>query len=1042
MLRARFIMISNLWHQKTEKKIDSTFRFQSSRVGRISDIADSISQSQASLNISSGPVFSVELFDVADETQVLFMVAHHLVVDMVSWRIILQDLEEWIQVGSLLSERPLPFSTWCRIQSDRASQSGMSLPVEITPPDLNFWGMDGKPNIYGDTDFDDFVVSETLSAYALNGNAALNTEPVDLFIAAILHSFSRTFVTRETPTVYNESHGRDPLNGSDVDLSRTVGWFTSLYPIFVPILEDQDDVINTLKRVKDARRKTSDNGRDHFANQLLGGCSDIEKEFPVEIVFNYLGKMQQLERNESLLQPLEFDDPKDQRKVSDVGHNTTRIALFEISATVTNGQIHFSFVYNRKMQRQKGIRRWLVEFERTFEELAISLKQLTTPEATLADFPLLPLESYSRLQKLMQKTLPTAGISSLTDVEDIYPCVPMQEGMLLGQAKDSKAYIFRVLFEMKFERDGRTVPVDAQKLANAWQKVTDKHPALRTIFIDSVCRGGIFDQVVLKKLLCTTKILRRTTFDLSTLLDSGMPTTRPAPPHQLTILSIQDKRVFVKLEMNHVVIDGTSHSILLQDLAAAYEDRLPPGSGPLYSNYVRYIRTAASKDGISYWTQYLRGVQPCLIPVLERDRSKVKKQGTLLVDFDQYSKLLEICKADKVTLSSMLQGIWARVLALYTNSDDVAFGYVASGRDVPVEGIQDAVGAFINMLICRVQFKQGFDMRKVFRNVQSDFINALPHQHTSLAQVQHDLGLSGKSLFNTAVSIQNHSETETAERSGLLFEQMEGYDPSEVSPSVPIESLEENVNIKVIQFALTVNIESAPNCEGVLFRYWTDLVSDANAARLGDLMVQVMNETLDLGTAPNVPNARRHVAEDPAVSPQSLFSQLERLVAMSSTQQGNSMDFSSMIRSILDSAVQDAVNKALQSQPTLSADKQSDIEDQESKHTAVNPIGQNSVEDARITVMSNLGKARAEDARSEVAEIVEQSARVSVQGSVLSHDGKRPDWVSQKLLSLWSEVLELSEDSIESNDSFFVSSIFLNTESSANRPRNWVAIAS
>ena len=793
MLRARFVKASNLWHQRTEKKVDSTFHFQARSVGRISDIADAISRSHANLHISSGPVFSVELFNVANGTQVLFMVAHHLVVDMVSWRIILQDLEEWIQVGSLLYERPLSFSAWRELQSDRASKSRVLPSLEIASTDLGFWGMNGKSNTYADTKFDDFVVNETISGYALDGQTALRTEPIDLFIAAILHSFSKTFVTRETPTVYNESHGREPL--SDVDPSRTVGWFTSLCPIYVPISGEQDDVIETLKRVKDFRRKMSDNGRDYFASQLLGDSSNFEREFPVEIVFNFLGKMQQLERNESLLQPLDFDDPRDQKKVSDVGPNATRIALFEISATVTNGLIHFSFVYNRNMQHQKGIRRWLVQFEQTFEELAMSLKNLSIPEATLADFPLLPLESYDRLEKLMQKTLPAAGIPSLDNIEDMYPCVPMQEGMLLAQAKDSKAYLFHVIFEVKFERDNRMVPVDPQKLADAWQKVTDKHPALRTIFINSTCRGGVFDQVVLKKLPCATKILRNAQFDLSALLECGMPNVKPAPPHQLTILSTQDRRVFVKLEMNHAVIDGTSHSILLQNLAAAYEDELLQGSGPLYSNYVRYIRTEASKDGVAYWMQYLQGIRPCCIPVLKKDRNTVKKQGTLLVDFNQYSKLLDICKAYKVTLSSMLQGIWARVLSLYTDSDDVAFGYVASGRDVPVEGIQDAVGAFINMLVCRVQFGPGVDMRKVFRKVQSDFINALPHQHTSLARVQHDLELSGESLFNTAVSIQNHSEEETAERSGLLFEQIEGYDPSEVRPSPQIKGLVESANM-------------------------------------------------------------------------------------------------------------------------------------------------------------------------------------------------------------------------------------------------------
>ena len=186
-------------------------------------------------------------------------------------------------------------------------------------------------------------------------------------------------------------------------------------------------------------------------------------------------------------------------------------------------------------------------------------------------------------------------------------------------------------------------------------------------------------------------------------------------------------------------------------------------------------------------------------------------------------------------------------------------------------------------------------------------------------------------------------------------------------------------------------------------------------------MVQVMNETLELEAVSSLPNGKKDTAEDPTISPQTLVSQIERLVAISSTQQGNSLDLSSMIRSTVDRVVQDAVNKALQSQPTLASVRPPGVGVQGFEDTAMNHMGQNSVADSRISVISGLKHSLSDDVNSDVGEALERSATVSVHGSATSQSAERSDFVSQRLLSLWSDVLDLPEDSIEPNDSFFVS---------------------
>jgi non-ribosomal peptide synthase protein (TIGR01720 family) len=538
--------------------------------------------------------------------------------------------------------------------------------------------------------------------------------------------------------------------------------------------------------MKDARRSIPSNGRPYFARRFLtpeGWFQFAGSDVPMEILFNYLGGMQQLQRDDSLFQHTDLlTDGPESMTAGDMGPDTTRFALFEISAMVTEGRLQFSFMYNRHMRHSQQIRQWISECKWTLEETIIGLRRCP-PEPTLSDYPLLPI-TYDGLRRLLKESFPKAGIAHRDQVEDIYPCSPVQEGILLRQLRDPNAYLFHAIFEIKHANPG--FEVNVQRLGEAWQKVVDRHAVLRTVFVDSVCKGGAFDQIVFKKVESGIIHVECDDSDAFTKLNSieireKNANRTPRLPHQVTVCTTSTGRLLIKMEIDHAVIDGISTPILLRDLASAYDGRLSEGNGPLYSDYIRYIWSQPATADITFWKEYLQGIQPCHFPRLKENPLEGRQQGSLTMEFNLWPELQELCERQSVTLATVLQAAWALILRSYTSSDDVCFGYLSAGRDAPVNGIQDAIGVFINMLCCRFQFKPAQLLEEVPQKVRDDYFRSITHQRCSLAEVQHELGLQGKALFNTALSIQNHSHSSISEEGSLVFEPQMAYDPSEVS---------------------------------------------------------------------------------------------------------------------------------------------------------------------------------------------------------------------------------------------------------------------
>jgi amino acid adenylation domain-containing protein/non-ribosomal peptide synthase protein (TIGR01720 family) len=852
MLRARFVHDESKkqWQQRLTDQNQVSHRFNvhtsSSRV----QVKNAIADSQASLNAVDGPVVAIDLFQMEDQGQMLSLIGHHLIVDLVSWRVILEDLEELLlhpQSSSLLAPT-LPYQSWSRLQWDQISDFGEDTtlnPQDVPLCDLSYWGITDAENTYGQVSCEGFEVdAETTSILLNEANSSLRTEAVDILVAALLHSFAKTFTDHAPPVIHNEGHGREPWDNA-IDVSRTVGWFTIIYPIFVQAAALRDWV-DTLVQVKDCRRRVKDNGREYFARSILGG-ENMKAFKPMEITFNYLGRYQQLEKAGALFSPVEglAGETSQGGGAADFAKTTPRFGLFEISAVIVQDILRFTFSFNGNMRHQERIRQWVADCQHTLSQMTKELV-LVQHQPTLSDYPLLSLD-YADLRELMTEKLPSLGLQSLDEVEDIYPCSPMQRGLLLSTTRDISFYAARGTYEVKADNGSS---IDAQLLSQAWQLVVDRHTMLRTIFVENLSSEDLYSQIVLRKYACSTKVLRCTDEDdVQAVLDNyPIQSDRLKPLHQFTICVTETGNVFCRLEISHVIMDGTSISIMLRDLEKAYSGSLNNGPKPLFSSFVSYLQAQPKVAAMNYWKTYLSGVEPCHMPILNDGLSSSRRYSTLRLDFKKLDLLQTTCEKHGLTIANALHAAWALVLRYYTGSDDVCFGYLLSEREVPLDMIEDTVGPMINMLACRVNMTSESVLMRVIEGIQADYMESAPYKHISLADVQHGLNLSGTALFNTCLSYRKLPSAESAQKPAIQFSECGGlHDPTE--------------------YLVTINVEASDTDAVIDLDFWTDMLSQAQARNIADAFIRALENMIEqpetqLGQLNHIPVSNwRQIAE-------------------------------------------------------------------------------------------------------------------------------------------------------------------------------------
>ena len=805
MLQARFRPSGGddgSWTQVLTGDISGSFRYRTYELKSLNKAKPYLEHSRTGLNIESGPILAADLVNVPGEGQYLFLVAHHLVIDMVSWGIVLRDLEELLEKGVLSTEKPFSFQTWCRLQAEYSHRNlppPVVLPFDVPPADFNYWGMATRDNTLKHIVDKRFSLSPEVTTMLLSScNTALRTEPIDIFLSALLHSFRQTFRDRQVPTVYNLGHGRDTWDPA-IDLSRTVGWFTTMCPIHVPV-KTEDDMVEVLRLTKDTRRQIPGKGWQYFASRYLNpdGIEVFAEHSAMEVTLNYLGLYRRgMTQNDSVLElARDFDGGLG---LGAKGQAVKRFELFSVTGVVEEGRLIFNITYSRQSKHQFRIRRWIRRFDRTLKALAKRLVQMEVAP-TPSDFPMLALTNKSLNQLVSQRLPRIVGVSGPDDVEDAYPCSSTQQQLLCSQMQtDAGYYELQAGYEILPPRAGQAV--DCQRLLRAWQEVVDRHAALRTVFFESVSeeRKNSFDQIVLKHTTARTLFVHVEGDDHDDVLQTleTLGKQRPIdyrdgrPPHQLTICQSSTGKVFCRLDLSHAIIDAPSMALMLRDFSLAYDGRLSEKPrAPLYSVYISYLfREPSNADGdLEFWKTYLNGVSPCYFPA-SKDGSKVKPPGQLrsvAVELGGMGSVLrEFCKRHNVTLANLFHVVWALQLRHYVGTDSVSFGYLVSGRDNPVDRINEIVGLFFNTLTRRALLSESTRITQVLDNFQADSSRSWPHQNCSLVKIRESLNIPAP-FFNTLINFSSSVPSDSETNDGIEFCPILMHDPMDVSYCSPI----------------------------------------------------------------------------------------------------------------------------------------------------------------------------------------------------------------------------------------------------------------
>ncbi|MGM0887833.1 MAG: non-ribosomal peptide synthase/polyketide synthase [Bacillota bacterium] len=737
-----------------------------------------IDTAQASVHLHTGPLMRMVYFDEGEKRPGrLFWAIHHLAVDGVSWRILLEDLQTGYNQASQAQKIQLPtkstsFKAWSEklrhyaesgiVQEVRdywerqSEQEGAMIPVDAT--------LEDPANTA--TEEITVVLDKKETRALLQEFSSTHRVQINEVLLAALVQATAAWTGHHTLTLDLEGHGREEII-EDVDLSRSVGWFTSIYPVHLNIT-GANTPIAALKAVKEQVRQIPNKGVDYGILRYLNPAlrERFQSQITPSISFNYLGQFDQMFSNDAMFAPETGFTRLDHAPGSKRSH------LIDVIGIVTDGKLHFTWVYNvgqfAKSTIQSVSENMLHQLSRLIHssggESALTVSDFAIANLTPAD---------------LNKVLFKMNRGKNYPITDLYPLSPLQEGMIFHTLHDqgdehSAPYMVQLSFLFKGKLDVLT-------FEQAWKSTIQRHEIFRSAFVWDEIEEPLqvvyehipfkLNEVDWRALSDEEKEEKRKAFLASDRKQAFL--FDEAPLMRVTVIQEAEEEYRVVWTHHHILLDGWSLPLVFNELLTVYQKRMKgeavdlPKSPP-YKKYIQWLKEQDQEQAEKFWREKLRGfTAPTLLGLESKEQEKGYTEKVTYLSEEQTQALQNWAKRNRLTLNTVIQGAWAYLMGRYSGEDDIVYGVTSSGRPTEIIDVENIVGPFITTSPTRIQLIDDIKVMDWLQKIQEDEIERRQYEYASLTEIQ---GWSevprGTPLFHNLYVFENYPVKE--ESSGNL----------------------------------------------------------------------------------------------------------------------------------------------------------------------------------------------------------------------------------------------------------------------------------
>ena len=724
-------------------------------VSEAKEIEEICNRIQASFSLEKGPLFKAAHFCYKDYDE-LFLCSHHLVIDGISWRIIIDDIFAAINQKKENTKIELPkktasFKQWSELLQDYTKSTEFVKAEQYWKERTQVCSkisnrLSDKTEEKG-VDTVSFVFDESFTSKILKESSrAYNTNIFELLISAFGYAFSK-YDKEEGLVLILEGHGREEIH-KRINIGRTVGWFTTVYPIFVRY---ESEISDAIIEAKETIRRIPKHGFDY------GFCRNSLPVVEDSIYFNYLGQMDSETENGFM----KFNS-NGMRSAAE----NDMIGNLSVSAIIINRRLEISMKYRRSWCSAEIMIRFGEDFQKAITDVVAHCSALKDAQKTPSDYS---------AADLSRRDLEFIRKSSVDSIQDIFSLIPIQEGILFEYLKNKKttAYVIQQIIDIGKE-------IKANTLAQAISLCILRHDALRA----AVCHTNLemARLVILEDRANEFEVIDLSGFDadrrsqeLQTILQSDVERGFDLEKDILfraKYIKMGDENPKLVLCFHHIIVDGWSQSVIFKSIQDYYNQLMRRDDYealraeiiqnraelPNYSNYLKRVENIDRNEGLDYWRNLIcdyeevSEVKPLGQP--GASSSEISERHFEL-NHEISEQLVRFSTANQITMNTIMESAIGIVLQKYNATKKSLIGKVVSGRDIPVDSIEEIVGLFVNTIPVPVNNEdKDRTIRELLSLMQKQAISSLSFAINSLADIQKQSSLSNH-LFQTLLVYEN-----------------------------------------------------------------------------------------------------------------------------------------------------------------------------------------------------------------------------------------------------------------------------------------------